>query len=540
MMPLLLLTMKQLLEQKQKQKRQSLGMVQASDIRPTSSNSQRGLIREVKPLMADYSIQRNSNDSIALCYDGPLQYTMNSDNPDGTATSEIVRSFSELGGDGNVNILKLVQTTDSSHANAEVKMTEHSRSHDDDLRSAKGTSQFRWNRGDQRSMKMIIPSRANDDVKTIDQPELKKKLDRLNLPSQVNHDEEEERVPIIQAFSSESDLPTTNPHTVAQLHLGESQDLVRNTLSGEVAPAEDVQNSSTLSNVTKNYKDSQIDKQVSGPSVDFCKFENLLENLPAFVNEPCPWGMTIRCRITRDNKGVDRGFFPTYFLHLEKDNGKRIFLLAARKRKKSKTSNYLISVDPIDMSRGGDYFVGKLRSNIFGTSFTLFDGGINSKKASLFDDKNNLRCELATVVYETNVLGFKGPRQMTIIIPQISSDNKRIDIRPVSDTDTLFEKWKRGNIENLLELHNKAPVWNNESQMYILNFHGRVTRPSVKNFQIVHDNDVGYIIMQFGRVDEDIFTLDYRYPMCGLQAFAIAISSFDTKLAFYLPWLYHY
>ena len=37
--------------------------------------------------------------------------------------------------------------------------------------------------------------------------------------------------------------------------------------------------------------------------------------------------------------------------------------------------------------------------------------------------------------------------------------------------------------------------------------------------------------MQFGRVAEDVFTMDYRYPMCALQAFGIALSSFDSKLA---------
>lgn len=42
---------------------------------------------------------------------------------------------------------------------------------------------------------------------------------------------------------------------------------------------------------------------------------------------------------------------------------------------------------------------------------------------------------------------------------------------------------------------------------------------------------VDYIIMQFGRVAEDVFTMDYSYPMCALQAFAVALSSFDGKLA---------
>lgn len=38
-------------------------------------------------------------------------------------------------------------------------------------------------------------------------------------------------------------------------------------------------------------------------------------------------------------------------------------------------------------------------------------------------------------------------------------------------------------------MQNKAPLWSDESGVYVLNFHGRVTRASVKNFQIVHRDD---------------------------------------------------
>lgn len=37
------------------------------------------------------------------------------------------------------------------------------------------------------------------------------------------------------------------------------------------------------------------------------------------------------------------------------------FLLAGRKRKMSTTSNYVISLDPTDLSRDGNNFVGKVR-----------------------------------------------------------------------------------------------------------------------------------------------------------------------------------
>lgn len=86
-------------------------------------------------------------------------------------------------------------------------------------------------------------------------------------------------------------------------------------------------------------------------------------------------------------------------------------------------------------------------------------------------------------------------------------------------------------MDNIVELHNKTPVWNDETQSYVLNFHGRVTQASVKNFQLIHDSDPDYIVMQFGRTSEDVFTMDFRYPLCAMQAFAIALSSFDGKLA---------
>ncbi|XP_056132252.1 tubby-related protein 3 isoform X3 [Lampris incognitus] len=257
-----------------------------------------------------------------------------------------------------------------------------------------------------------------------------------------------------------------------------------------------------------------------------------VDNLEEFVLRPAPRGVTVKCRITRDKKGMDRGLYPTYFMHMERDDGRRVFLLAGRKRKKSKTSNYLISVDATDLSREGESFMGKLRSNLMGTKFTVYDNGTNPcKNPGALLEESNTRQELAAICYETNVLGFKGPRKMTVIIPGMNMNFERVPVRPNTEQESLLSKWQNHSLDNLIELHNKAPVWNDDTQSYVLNFHGRVTQASVKNFQIVHDNDPEYIVMQFGRVAEDIFTLDYNYPMCALQAFAIGLSSFDSKLA---------
>uniref|UniRef100_A0A1I8G9K3 Tubby-like protein n=1 Tax=Macrostomum lignano TaxID=282301 RepID=A0A1I8G9K3_9PLAT len=248
-----------------------------------------------------------------------------------------------------------------------------------------------------------------------------------------------------------------------------------------------------------------------------------------FAVQPAPQGVTLKCRISRDSRGLDRSRYPTYYLHLERDDGKRIFVLAARRRKKSSTSNYLISCDPTNLARAGESFVGKLRSNFLGTAFTVFDNGESPKRVGT----ESSRRELAAVTYETNVMGFRGPRKMTVIVPAMTPDQRRVEVRPRggSSGDTLLERHKRGDMTNLLELQNKTPVWNDSTQSYVLNFHGRVTQASVKNFQIVHANDVDYIVMQFGRISDDLFTMDFAYPLCALQAFGIALSSFDGKLA---------
>lgn len=212
---------------------------------------------------------------------------------------------------------------------------------------------------------------------------------------------------------------------------------------------------------------------------------------------------------------------------------------------------------------------------------------------------------------------------------------------PLTSEDlNLYEESKKANSQSIIQLRNKTPTWNEESESYVLNFHGRVTQASVKNFQLIHiprlvtttnypDGNISlidvnsmahqdggnslssavtdyisplsqsatssrssnsarnmlrnrsaerlksnvnnqqqhdkhnnesmtdtlsrsntddqsaskhqlvtsftsyndFIIMQFGRISEREFTCDVSHPLSLLQAFSIALSSFDSKLA---------
>ena len=88
-------------------------------------------------------------------------------------------------------------------------------------------------------------------------------------------------------------------------------------------------------------------------------------------------------------------------------------------------------------------------------------------------------------------------------------------------------------------LENKPPRYDKYTKTYILDFKGRVTVASVKNFQLVLERKkVGLFggdrtierktVLQFGKVGADKFTMDFRHPMSPLQAFGIVLSAFEA------------
>ena len=46
----------------------------------------------------------------------------------------------------------------------------------------------------------------------------------------------------------------------------------------------------------------------------------------------------------------------------------------------------------------------------------------------------------------------------------------------------MIVKFKTGNLEGIKFFYNKTPKWNDQVQAFVLNFNGRVDKPSVKNF----------------------------------------------------------
>lgn len=78
--------------------------------------------------------------------------------------------------------------------------------------------------------------------------------------------------------------------------------------------------SSGLNNPGLQDLDSSVDPLFPFDAAD------VTEHPESFSVKPAPQGTTVRCRITRDKKGMDRGMFPTYYLHLEREDAKKVVL----------------------------------------------------------------------------------------------------------------------------------------------------------------------------------------------------------------------
>ncbi|XP_071736893.1 tubby-like F-box protein 8 isoform X1 [Rutidosis leptorrhynchoides] len=329
---------------------------------------------------------------------------------------------------------------------------------------------------------------------------------------------------------------------------------------------------------------------------------------PVSLKQPGSRDGTIQCFIKRNKSNLTYHLFlclsPAALLV---ENGK--FLLSAKRTRRTTCTEYVISMDPDNISRSSSTYIGKLRSNFLGTKFIIYDTQpphytantqppplgrssrrFPSKKISPKVPSGSYN--IAHITYELNVLGTRGPRRMHCIMQSIPASSlepggsvpgqpelilpynsledsfRSISFSKSLDRSTEFSSSRFSDILGAatssdvpeseksklpLVLKNKAPRWHEQLQCWCLNFKGRVTIASVKNFQLIavqppaaaaqpqpaaaggssqaaqpeHDK----VILQFGKVGKDMFTMDYRYPLSAFQAFAICLSSFDTKLA---------
>ena len=176
--------------------------------------------------------------------------------------------------------------------------------------------------------------------------------------------------------------------------------------------------------------------------------------------------------------------------------------------------------------------------------------------------------EEGAITYTANLLGNR-PRIMDVCIPKVTTDGvaaaewnrylescseenegscsnkmltcfKQLQQRLENPNQPLDENIVNADDDyvppddfGLLALQNRPPWWNIELGAFVLNFGGRVSVASVKNFQLCDRGRQDHIMLQFGRIQgRHSFTMDFQHPLTAVQAFAIAISSLQSKISF--------
>lgn len=282
---------------------------------------------------------------------------------------------------------------------------------------------------------------------------------------------------------------------------------------------------------------------------------------------------TVKCFIERE-KGT-MGFQPTiYRCYLEVQNGDSQvsdiidgddrpigrFMMSAKKKfvKKNSSSYYLVSVDmdPSD-DRGSESVMGKLRGNSVGNHYLITDHGLAPGKTVA---PSMLRKEFGVVGFEFD---SGGPSKIECFVPYVSQaglvsvwqpeeEGSGLErrVEQLQAGDAVRQHWDRqgGDDGKLFLLRNKEPKWDETHGGHVLNFQGRVTESSVKNFQLVCQSvhsvdgtelnsrdaqlvDPEEIVLQFGRIGKNRFTMDFKFPLSPLQAFSICVACLDVKIA---------
>eukprot|EP00041_Stephanoeca_diplocostata_P001587 m.20576 g.20576 ORF g.20576 m.20576 type:complete len:390 (+) comp12170_c0_seq1:222-1391(+) len=211
--------------------------------------------------------------------------------------------------------------------------------------------------------------------------------------------------------------------------------------------------------------------------------------------------MLCKLKRLRKRKGSTSKFKTTFTLNFECESGGDIQVLETKRSFKGKNVQYAFKVGTKDL--------GKLKCNLRGTKFVVYDSGQKLKKRHdktiPAPDECHARQELANVTCSTSK---KGPRELLVQL--------------VHDTKGYPEK---------KFLVNAVPDYDADRREFTLEYHGRARVSSVKNFQLIADSYGGSPdhtpLLRLGKESGDVFNLDFRWPLSPLQAFAIALTSFE-------------
>jgi hypothetical protein len=245
-----------------------------------------------------------------------------------------------------------------------------------------------------------------------------------------------------------------------------------------------------------------------------------MEARQKFVHRPVSREGLTRCYIERDRGGTNR-LNPIYRLFDEKNSR---FWLSAKKRLKNKTSNFMVALEhkpSVDCKSTA--IAGKVRGNWERSSYSIYDHGLSWDKTK---NEAEVRKTMGAIRFHRG--NYQG-QDMSIAIPVISKQGQPTEWREMKDSEceTMADCVRSHSCEDMLiKLHSRKPK-GEDGDEWTLKFHGRKdVRKSTKNFQLVCE-DEPMQVLQFGRLNDSRFFMDFKHPLSPFQAFTIVMATLD-------------
>lgn len=185
--------------------------------------------------------------------------------------------------------------------------------------------------------------------------------------------------------------------------------------------------------------------------------------------------------------------------------------MVAIKQGGNRTSNYHIfdtgrvggwsiknSTDAVKLDKKAGNYIGKLRREKNDrSSYSLYNSNEDKEQIAAY--------HYSMPTFAKQWTEGQPPRKMQVAIPWVDK-NGEIEPRASYLKNRMIDNIKRNCKTSLNLFSTKEPTYDNGQ--YRLNFNGRVTTASVKNLQI--ENEHGEILLQFGKVNEHKFHLDFK------------------------------
>ncbi|KAH9715938.1 hypothetical protein WN944_022691 [Citrus x changshan-huyou] len=256
----------------------------------------------------------------------------------------------------------------------------------------------------------------------------------------------------------------------------------------------------------------------------------------ALLSRPLPLDIG-RCTCVIVKEASPHGGF-LYSLYTYEGQGRQNRKLAVAQHKRCNgKSEFTIAQNTRGIkSNSDDSFIGMVTSNLMGSKYLIRDQ--SSRLSSIKKQSNPL---LAVVTFIPTIATWTGSyRSMRAYIPKHQSMLLKNNTTQISSTDSkphingLPKDWQ-GKVDKVHKLSSRIPHYNNISRQYELDFRDRGRaglriQSSVKNFQLMLEENGKQTILQLGRVGKSKYVMDFRYPLTGYQAFSICLASIDSKL----------